>query len=194
MLRTIIPAVALVALAFSGRIVAPQAPVQADETVVIPADHQFIGATRCRTCHRKAEDGDQFGKWEASKHAEAFTVLATDKAKEIGAAKGIANPQTSGECLKCHVTGYGVDAALHGDKYDQAEGVTCESCHGAGGDYYKKAVMEGIAAGTTDPASVGLNVPNEQTCTGCHNEHSPTFKGFNYDEYMAKIAHPNPNS
>lgn len=191
MLRLIIPALALVALAFTSRVTTPEPVVPQDHPVLV-ADHQFIGASRCKTCHRKEEDGNQFAKWEASKHAGAFATLASAKAKEIGAAKGIADPQTDAQCLKCHVAGYNAPAAMLGEKYDKAEGVSCESCHGAGGDYYKKATMEGIAAGTIPPASVGLVTPNQQTCTGCHNSESPTFKGFNYDEYLAKIAHPNP--
>ncbi len=192
MIRLIIPAVALIALAFTSRVTTPEPAVPQDHPVLV-ADFGYIGATRCRTCHRKEEDGNQYGQWEATAHSKAFATLAGDKAKEIAAAKGIADPQAADECLKCHITGHGVDAALLGDKYDKAEGVSCESCHGPGSEYYKKATMEGITAGTIDGASVGLIEPNEQTCLGCHNEESPTFKGFNYDEYLAKVTHPNPN-
>ena len=38
----------------------------------------------------------------------------------------------------------------------------------------------------------GLVIPTEETCTVCHNDGSPTFKGFDFAEYSAKIAHPNP--
>jgi hypothetical protein len=38
----------------------------------------------------------------------------------------------------------------------------------------------------------GLIIPDEALCRSCHNEESPTFKGFNYEEYLAKIAHPVP--
>ena len=193
MLRTLIPAIALVALAFSGRAV-QQEPVSAsDGHPMIVEGHQFIGATRCRTCHRKEEDGAQYDKWASSPHANAFNTLATDEAKAIAAEKGIADPQKAGECLQCHVTGHGAAAEMLGDKYDAAEGVTCESCHGPGGDYYKKSTMEGIAAGDIDGATVGFMKPTAETCTGCHNEKSPTFTAFNYEEQVAKIAHPNPN-
>lgn len=193
MLRILIPAIALVALAFSGRVVQPEPVPATDGHAWLVQDHQFIGATRCRTCHRKEEDGAQFDKWAASAHASAFTTLASDEAKAIAAEKGIGNPQEADACLKCHVTGHGAPAELLGDKYDKAEGVTCESCHGAGGDYYKKSTMEGIASGEIDGATVGYVTVTEATCTACHNEESPTFKGFDYDEYVAKIAHPNPN-
>ena len=192
MLRILIPAVALVALAFTGQALQPVPVAESDAPVRLVQDHEFIGATRCRTCHRKEEDGAQYDKWAASKHAEAFTVLASDEAKAIAAEKGIDDPQAADACLKCHVTGHGVAAELLGDKYDKAEGVTCESCHGAGGDYYKKSTMEGIAAGEIDGASVGYVKPGAETCTGCHNEESPTYKEFDYDTMVAKIAHPKP--
>ena len=37
---------------------------------------------------------------------------------------------------------HGAAAELLGKKYDVAEGVGCESCHGAGADYKKKKIME----------------------------------------------------
>lgn len=152
----------------------------------------FEGVARCKTCHRKEEDGQQFAIWEASAHAKAFAALASDEAKAIGAEKGIENPQEADECLKCHVTGHGVAEEFLGKRYDIADGVGCESCHGPGGDYYKKATMEGIASGEIDPASVGLVIPTEETCLQCHNEESPTYKEFDYETFVAKIAHPIP--
>jgi hypothetical protein len=154
----------------------------------------FVGAGKCKTCHKKAEDGDQFGKWAESAHANAYATLATDEAKKIATDKGLGNPQEAAECLSCHVTGYGVAAEFHGSKYDMTEGVSCESCHGAGGDYYKKSVMKAITAGETDGATVGLVTPDEKTCTGCHNDKSPTFTAFNFDEMVKKIAHPKPKA
>lgn len=165
-----------------------------DRTNISQDQRTFIGVARCKMCHRKPDTGDQFGVWESSAHAKAYETLASDEAKAIGAKKGIENPQTADECLKCHVTGHGVAAEFLGPKYDIADGVGCESCHGPGGDYYKKATMEGVFKGEIEPASVGLVVPTEETCTGCHNEESPTFKSFNFDEMVKKIAHPVPKA
>jgi hypothetical protein len=118
--------------------------------------------------------------------------LASEEAKTIGATLGIEDPQTSDACLKCHVTGHGVAAEFLGPKHDPTEGVGCESCHGAGGDYYKKKTMVGLASGEIEPASVGLVVPTAETCMTCHNEESPTFESFDFDEMVKKIAHPVP--
>lgn len=155
----------------------------------VAADHQYIGASKCKMCHKGAKKGEIYETWEASAHAKAYTVLAGDKAKEVAKAKGIEDPQKADECLACHVTGHGVKAELLGDKYDVAEGVTCESCHGAGGDYWKMSTMKALAAGETKPEDVGLLVPDEKTCVTCHNEKSPTYKEFKFDEMWAKIKH-----
>jgi hypothetical protein len=165
-----------------------------DMHLALNADRTYIGAERCKTCHRKAEEGDQFGIWQNSKHAKAFETLGTPKAKEVAAKQGIDNPQTADACLKCHVTGHGVAAELLGPKYNAAEGVSCESCHGPGGDYYKKTTMTQISAGEIEGASVGLVTPDETVCVACHNEESPFYKEFKFEEMVAKIAHPIPES
>lgn len=153
---------------------------------------EFVGAGKCKTCHKTATQGEQYVIWEKSAHAKAYATLATDEAKAIAKERGIADPQKADECLQCHVTGHGVAAEFLGTKYDMTEGVTCESCHGAGGDYYKKSTMKAITAGTQDRAEVGLVKPDEKVCVTCHNEKSPNFKGFNFEEMAKKIAHPMP--
>ncbi len=40
----------------------------------------------------------------------------------------------------------------------------------------------------------GLIIPDEKVCKQCHNEESPTFKEFNFKEYVAKIAHDDPTT
>lgn len=176
---------AMALIAFVGSSV-----LQSDATA--GEEHAYIGATKCKTCHKKPEVGEQFPLWEKSQHAQAYDTLASDEAKEIAKAKGIDNPQEADACLKCHVTGHGVKAELLGTKYDKTQGVTCESCHGPGGDYYKKKTMVAIMSGEIDGATVGLMMPDEKTCTKCHNDESPTFESFDFKEMSKKIAHPMP--
>ena len=156
------------------------------------AKPQYIGAAKCKMCHNTAKQGKIFDVWMASAHAKAYATLASEEAKKIGTAKGIADPQKADACLKCHVTGHAAPAAEKGEKWLATEGVTCESCHGAGGNYWKNDVMKAVAAGTTKGADVGLVTPSEKTCTGCHNAESPTFKAFNFKEMWAKIEHKIP--
>lgn len=172
-------------------------PVPSDVAAAfaVQAERGYEGAERCRMCHRKEEQGAQYDLWKESKHAKAYETLASEPSKQIAAERGIENPQEAAECLRCHVTGHDADPALLGSKYDKAEGVGCEACHGPGSEYYKKSTMEAIMRGEIDPASVGLVVhPGEEACVQCHNEESPTYKGFDYEERSKEILHPIPEA
>ncbi len=160
-------------------------PTIADDPV-----RAHIGTMKCRMCHNSKAKGEQFTKWTQSPHSQAYRTLGGDQAKEVAAARGIVDPQAASECLSCHVTGHGAPAVKLTDKYKIEDGVGCESCHGAGGDYWKMATMKNREMSI----AVGLVIPNEATCTPCHNDLSPTFKGFDYAAASARIAHPNPRS
>ena len=153
----------------------------------------FVGVKKCKMCHKKETVGAQFRIWEESGHSGAYATLATPEAVEYGKARGIENPQTAPECLKCHSTAHALSAeALAASKITLEEGVSCESCHGAGSLYYKKKTMQGVTDGAIDATTVGLITPNEAVCVGCHNEESPAFEGFDLETYLEKIAHPRP--
>jgi hypothetical protein len=152
----------------------------------------YVGSDKCMMCHKAEASGAQYVIWQKSAHAKAYEALAGEAAKAAGSKAGIADPQKAPECLKCHVTAYGVDAKRLGEKYNMAQGVGCEACHGPGGDYISMATMKGIASGQIEAASVGLVKPTKDTCVGCHNDKSPTFKGFEFEKMVAKIAHPIP--
>lgn len=151
-------------------------------------DHAFVGPDSCKMCHTAKTKGEQYTIWKASPHAKAFETLASDKAKELGKAKGVTDPQKDPKCLKCHVTGYGAPEAMHTQKWKQEDGVTCESCHGAGADYKKMDIMKDEAKAK----AAGLIIPDEKVCKGCHNEESPSYKPFDFKTYFEKIKHPNP--
>lgn len=168
------------------------------ETIAfIPPDgskHKFVGVAKCKMCHKKEKKGLQYEIWKESGHSKAYDVLATPEAKELAEKNGIIDPQKDSKCLKCHTTGHDAPPELKGKKYKLSEGVGCESCHGAGGDYYKSKVMKGLRNGTVDPITVGLIIPNEETCTQCHNADDimPIKEEFNFKKMWAKIAHPIP--
>jgi hypothetical protein len=164
------------------------APATASED----AKRMYVGVAKCKMCHKSEAQGEQHPIWLKGPHAKAYEVLASEEAKAIAKEKGIEDAQKADECLKCHVTGHGVAAELLGEKHAVTDGVGCESCHGAGGDYYKKKTMEALYTGEIEPASVGLVIPDEKTCTSCHNEESPTYKEFDFEKMVAKIAHPIP--
>jgi hypothetical protein len=148
----------------------------------------YVGVATCKMCHKGEAKGKQFEIWEGSAHAGAYTALASEKAKEAGAKLGIDDPQKSDKCLKCHTTAFGVDAAMLGPKFVKEEGVQCEACHGPGSNYKSMSIMKDKSLAIKN----GLILPDEKVCVTCHNDQSPTFKGFDYATYFAKIAHPIP--
>ena len=148
----------------------------------------YVGVKTCGICHKKEESGNQFAKWQASPHAKAFETLGTPAAKEAGKKLGVDDPQKSGKCLKCHSTAYNFTEAVATEKIKPEDGVVCESCHGPGKKYMTKSTMEDKAKAV----EAGLVAPATQSCKLCHNDQSPTFKGFDEKAYFEKIAQPDP--
>ena len=157
------------------------------------ANAKYIGANKCKMCHKSATKGNQFGIWSESAHAKAYATLATDKAKAVAKKAGVSgDPQKADECLGCHVTAFSAPASAKAATYKMEEGVTCETCHGPGSLYKSMKVMKALTAGTQDAAAVAFMKATEKTCLECHNEKSPTYKPFNFTERMKKIEHPMP--
>jgi hypothetical protein len=156
-------------------------------SALMAQNFKYIGASKCKMCHIKPATGEQYNVWLKGPHAGAMKTLATDAAKAIATEKGIADPTTDDACIKCHSTVGNVDASLVATA-QLDEGVGCESCHGPGSMYKGASIMKNQELALTK----GLVVPTEETCKNCHNSQSPTFKGFNFAEMKAKIAHPNP--
>jgi hypothetical protein len=150
---------------------------------------KFVGVANCKLCHSEAETGNQFEKWKKSKHAGALKTLQSAKAKEVGAKVGVADPATDLKCLKCHVTGAEVPKAQKARTHKDADGVGCESCHGAGEHYAKEEVFK---QGKDAAIALGLIEPTEKVCVRCHNKESPSYKEFNFKERIEEIKHPNP--
>ena len=161
--------------------------VYSDSSKEKQKQHEYVGVKKCATCHKTEKQGSQFSKWKEALHAKAFQTLATDKAKAIGTKYGIAEPQKSAKCLKCHVTAYEEPKKLT-EKLDPADGIQCETCHGPGKDYMKKSVMKDQKLSLKN----GLILPDEKMCVKCHNKDSPTFTSFNFEEMYKKITHPLP--
>jgi hypothetical protein len=158
-------------------------------SMAMAADPEIVGTPKCMTCH-KAKTGDQYKIWSESKHAGAFATLASDESKKIAADLGLGDPQKEEACLKCHATKAFLGAAVDAKgKYTDEEGVGCESCHGAGSLYRTKHKKDPDLA----KAELGLIVNlDAAACEKCHNEESPTFKGFDLEKRWAEIAHPRP--
>lgn len=157
--------------------------------VAAQTGHKYVGVKKCSMCHKSEAKGNQYGQWLSTNHAKAYERLASPEAQETAKRVGLAgNPQEAAQCLKCHETAYGVGGGLLGDGFVASDGVQCESCHGAGGDYLSLSVMKDRA----NAIAAGLIIPTKETCVKCHNTESPNYKEFIFDESVKKIAHPRP--
>lgn len=150
---------------------------------------QYIGALKCaKMCHRSEKQGRQLVIWQESRHAGAYETLGTPKAKEYGSARGIEDPQSSPQCLKCHITAPDATVEEMAKGFTNTEGIGCERCHGPGSLYKGLSIMK-------DPdraIAAGLLIPNEETCRECHNEESPSYTPFDFEERVKKIEHRRP--
>jgi hypothetical protein len=116
------------------------------------ADHTYIGAKKCKMCHKV-----QHTSW-----------LETTHAKATEHAKASTDREFTADCLECHATNS--DEAL--------AGVQCEACHGPGSDYKGMKVMKDQAASV----AAGLVIPSQATCDTCHNGEDHATKKVLADE------------
>ena len=165
--------------------------------------HQYVGAEKCKTCHGKELMGDQYSQWLEGPHHQAYRTLQQEPSQQLARKLGLTSPpQESAECLRCHVTAFGLPATRIVTELDPGNGVQCESCHGPGRDYRKKSIMSDIELA----AEKGLwdGGGDASICTGCHNSDSPTFdperyqlddgssSGFDFDLAKERIRHTIP--
>jgi hypothetical protein len=101
-----------------------------------------------------------YTSWENTKHARAINRLNSEDQQK--------------DCIGCHITG-AKTLVLNNGKPVNA-GVQCEACHGPG------------AAHVADPKVLPGKV-RESSCTACHSDKSPHFRGF-YFKGMADLSHP----
>lgn len=148
---------------------------------------KYIGAAKCKMCHNKAATGEQFKKWSAAPHSQALKSLSSQAALDYAKENGIADPAKEAKCLACHSTYHAAPEGLRAS-ITPIEGVSCESCHGAGSAYKSASVMRDQEFAIEK----GLIEADEALCLTCHNEKNPFHKPFNFTEALKVIAHANP--
>lgn len=151
---------------------------------------KYVGVSMCAPCHKGEKGSMVYEKWTKTKHSSALKTLEGQAALDIAKKKNMkAAPKDAPECLECHTTAFGADASLLDAKFNKADGVTCEACHGAGGKY--KAIHSKKDAKIEDAKAAGLIIGKDdpKLCIKCHNKKSPTYKAFDYKKDWAKIEH-----
>jgi hypothetical protein len=135
----------------------------------------YVGAEKCASvCHNNDTMGYQLNLWNTSPHREAFKILASKRAERYAKKAHLSeNPQESQVCLRCHVTGTGLDSSYFASTYKKDDGVTCEACHKK--EFITKTFL-----------------PKEADCLKCHNNSVHQIDKFNFRDGCAKTAHPRP--
>ncbi len=168
--------------AFAARLAALVALVAAAPYVTASAAGRYEGVASCAgsTCHGRSEgDGkivrqDEMRTWQepsskSGAHSRAYAVLAGPRGQRIAKSLGLGNATEAQACLGCHAT-Y-APASQRGGRFRLADGVGCESCHGASSSW--------LSSHYAVPASHGSNVANglislekpqarAQVCLDCH--------------------------
>ncbi len=146
---------------------------------------RYVGVQVCAGCHKGPMMGYQFSRWRLGKHARAYAALGTPAAREIAQKTGVKDdPQQDGACLTCHATGGGAAGGVFLESFSMADGVGCESCHGAGSEYAVEAIMRDKRAAST----AGLKAVTRDTCLSCHRD--AHGRPFDYEAAVERIAHP----
>ena len=142
-------------------------------------DVQAMGATTCgqSTCHsadipwpNSSVSQREYVVWkEKDPHAKSFQTLQTPKARKIARDLGYSSATSAKLCLDCH--SFNISPKHREETFNQAEGVTCEACHGPASEwigvhqtglyFYQRNVDEGMYP-TTDPTA------RAELCLGCH--------------------------
>jgi len=132
--------------------------------------------TTCGNCH-----ADHQADWKLTAHAGAYATLpatAQDFCKSCHTVSANGN-------LVAEVAGF--DATKDSTYHD----VQCESCHGPASLHVADA-KKFKSGDKTIVMSAHIKRGDEAVCKTCHNEGSPTWKGFDFKAASATIAHLNP--
>ena len=148
----------------------------------LPAQSEFthLGVASCAAsqCHGSAIPRDATGvlqneyvTWtQADPHSKAYEVLSNEQSQRIAARLGIGNAREASECLGCHAD-Y-VPAAQRGDKFQLADGVACEACHGGAEQWLASHYNSGSVT-RADNLAAGMYPTNSaaaraELCLSCH--------------------------
>lgn len=157
------------------------------------SEFTYIGVDGCAMCHKTEKQGSQLSIWKNSAHSKAYETLKTEKANQIAKEKGFSTPAVeTPECLKCHVSGYNLDAKMLGPKFKIEDGVQCETCHGPGSAYKDMKVMKDRDLAIKNGLVVHGKL--DEFCIGCHNVESPTFVDMDIEAAWEKIKHDVPKT
>jgi hypothetical protein len=146
-------------------------------------EHTYVGAVKCKKCHKAPLRGNQYQAWLDSRHNKSYAVLSSLSALEEAKKENLTTPPNeSHQCLKCHSSFHEKAPNL------VVEGVTCEVCHGPGSDYAKMNIMKNKEKAFQNGLAVYASRDAiKEKCVTCH-----MGEQFNLAASWEKIKHPVP--
>ena len=156
-------------------------PRAAASALPYEAKAQHLGVVNCASslCHGSVSPWkdspilqNEYITWSrVDKHAvKAYPALLSERSKRIAMNLGLKEPAHEAKiCLDCHADN--PPAALRGERFKVADGVSCEACHGAAENW----IRPHVASGATHAQNLanGLYPTNEplalaRLCLSCH--------------------------
>ena len=149
---------------------------------------QFIGSVGCRSssCHGGAgEKRDQYNIWSSQDfHSRAQTILLGARSARMAEALGTLEAANNVRCTVCHSPFQAMPASRLASTARADEGVSCETCHGAAGQWLRghtrpdwTYVMR-VSAGMRDLRNL---YERANACVACHQ---------NIDADLLRAGHP----
>ena len=184
----------VVGLAWSRSPVAGKQAAPTSTGATTPEDHgwdaaadrqatwQGVASCASSSCHHengpKGSKRSEYDTWAGyDKHARAFQVLYSERSERI--ARNLygdnAKPATEQAlCLKCHASHDGITDRGVSERFQLADGVSCESCHGAAEKWLTAHYQAGFKEKSLEEkAAYGLRPTKDimhraRLCTSCH--------------------------
>lgn len=167
-------ALSAILLFFATTVAAEPAPQGA------PRADKHMGVATCAStlCHGSAQPLDarsvlqnEYVTWSHfDPHSRAYRVLLEPRGRAIGKRLGLKEAHTAKECLDCHTDN--VPAAQRGERFQIADGVGCETCHGAAEGWLATHYSESGASHANNVAAGLVSTERPEVlagvCMGCH--------------------------
>jgi hypothetical protein len=155
---------------------------------------KFMGAETCSTagCHGAADPKRfQFQYWQnADPHSKAFSTLTTARSARMAEDLKLGDAAKSVTCTACHAPFHALPETRLTASVKVQEGVSCESCHGAGGDWLRShprkdySHSDRVTAGMRDLQNIYTRA---NSCVACHQNVSSTLLKAGHPELIFEL-------
>ncbi|MBM79280.1 MAG: hypothetical protein CMJ78_01645 [Planctomycetaceae bacterium] len=179
------------------------------------AARKFVGSTSCAAANCHGGDGidrrhnsgfsvvgSEYSYWVQNDiHAQAYNVLFNDVSRSMAEALNAAKPAKDRreahemkECLACHSPNAAGPVNFDPKHHTLTDGVGCESCHGAAGDWLSPHIQpDWKLKSKKEKEALGYRATDDlltraKVCSECHI--GGANRDANHDFYAAGKGHP----